>query len=73
MRTKEIVKLIESSNFGFICGRLEEKPKFKGGCGQPVKFMESYRCADCTASFHRDCIHEHFKSPLAIQDIKDLK
>lgn len=50
--------------FGFLCGRIEEnKGKvFIGGCNQYVDFMDSYRCTDCTASFHRDCARKHFKN-----------
>lgn len=50
---------------GFLCGRLEEFPgkTFVGGCGEHVSFMDSYRCADCTASFHRNCLRLHFNQP----------
>jgi len=61
----------------FICGGLEKNIKnnelslFRGGCGNGVKMMESYRCADCTASFHRKCIKKHFTE--AQQDLKSDK
>src|SRR4051812_17798740 len=33
----------------------------KGGCGKEVNAYDAYRCVDCTASFHRDCMREHLK------------
>lgn len=55
-------------NTGFLCGKLEElKDKtFSGGCGKFVPIFGSanesaYRCVDCTASFHRNCLRKHFK------------
>jgi DNA-directed RNA polymerase subunit RPC12/RpoP len=47
---------------GYACGRIYGLPIFEGGCGEKVLKHESYRCADCMASFHRDCIRKHFKS-----------
>jgi hypothetical protein len=53
----------ELSAEGYACGRLEKIGGiFKGGCGAHVEREESYRCVDCTASFHRDCIRKHFGS-----------
>lgn len=53
----------------YACGLLYGKPLFQGGCGKPVEFEEAYRCYDCTASFHRDCIREHFHRSQTIGDI----
>ena len=47
---------------GFLCGHIAGLPRFEGGCGEKVLKQEAYRCADCTASFHRDCIRKHFAS-----------
>lgn len=50
---------------GWECGGLIHKGdhlNFIGGCKQKVKFDEAYRCRDCTASFHRDCLQRHFSS-----------
>lgn len=55
---------IDAGEKEFVCGDLKTDGKiesFIGGCGKPVKESDSYRCADCTASFHRDCIRKHFK------------
>jgi hypothetical protein len=57
----------------YQCGRLYGKPLFEGGCGKPVSFEESYRCYDCTASFHRDCIREHFHRSEQIGDKLTIK
>ena len=58
-----VCKLAEEANVdGYLCGRIAGLPLFKGGCGKKVLKHEAYRCADCTASFHRDCIRKHFKS-----------
>lgn len=50
-------------NIFFICGLIEENngQLFIGGCGKDVSAWDSYRCADCTAMFHRECIRKHFK------------
>ncbi len=49
---------------GYVCGALVQNNGniFKGGCGENVPIHDSYRCADCTASFHRECIQKHFKN-----------
>lgn len=47
---------------GFCCGAVEGVGIFKGGCGENVNFYDAYRCADCTASFHRGCIRKHFRA-----------
>ncbi len=48
----------------FVCGALEEQDEiFIGGCGQIIEHDEDYRCADCTASFHHNCIRTHFLYP----------
>lgn len=49
---------------GYACGKTEQG-QMVGGCGEHVSFKDSYRCADCTASFHRDCIQKHFDHPSA--------
>lgn len=57
-----VSKIEELSAEGYLCGRIEQiNGVFKGGCGENVNREESYRCADCTASFHRECIRKHFK------------
>ncbi len=59
---------------GFKCGELEGHERFVGGCGQFVSFEDSYRCADCTASFHRKCLRTHFsKSDETQKQIKKLE
>lgn len=52
-----------------LCGGIEQNMNekneinlLKGGCGKWIPIMDSYRCTDCTASFHRDCARKHFKS-----------
>lgn len=55
-------RVLELSAEGYACGRIEEvNGIFTGGCGKHVDREESYRCSDCTASFHRDCLRKHFK------------
>jgi hypothetical protein len=46
----------------FICGAIEKNNGnlFTGGCGKEVSAWEGYRCSDCTATFHRNCIRKHF-------------
>lgn len=47
-----------------ICGAAVDNGKFvhlKGGCGKEVNAHDAYRCVDCTASFHRDCMRQHLK------------
>lgn len=68
-KLEDIWQFIEEEIIGeyekkFLCGMLEENNgiPFKGGCGKEVSIFDSYRCADCTASFHRDCIREHFNN-----------
>ena len=48
-----------------LCGALVdvEKP-LVGSCGKWVNVTEVYRCADCTAPFHRKCLIRHFKYPM---------
>lgn len=47
---------------GFICGLLHgQAGPFVGGCKSRIRFMDAYRCVDCTASFHRDCLRKHFQ------------
>ena len=57
---------------GYACGRIYGLPIFEGGCGKKVLKHESYRCADCMASFHRDCIRKHFKSHENQDDVARL-
>lgn len=47
-----------------LCGKVEGdfSLKYKGGCMETVDMEEGFRCADCCAYFHRDCIKEHFKT-----------
>lgn len=52
----------------YQCGRIYGHPMFRGGCGKPVSFEESYRCCDCTASFHRECLRRHFTENEAATD-----
>lgn len=42
-----------------------------GGCGNKIaSSREIYRCADCDAVFHRDCIRKHFELDINISAIK---
>lgn len=58
----------EIENYTWPCGTIwvenekkkVSKRKFKGGCGKDVNILESYRCVDCAAWFHRDCLEKHF-------------
>ena len=48
----------------FCCGKAEHNGKIEsliGGCGKDVSAWESYRCSDCAATFHRDCLINHLK------------
>lgn len=47
---------------GFLCGLLHgQAGPFVGGCKSHIRFLDAYRCVDCTASFHRDCLRKHFQ------------
>lgn len=60
------------------CGKLPHLGMpYEGGCGK--KFTDEeysndmYRCADCNAFFHRDCIRKHFAQE-SIEDVmKELE
>ena len=55
--------LEECTATGYACGRLQDfVGVFLGGCGQHVNLEASYRCVDCMASFHRECLRKHFKA-----------
>lgn len=57
----------------FLCGLIYgNKQPFVGGCGKPVLQHESYRCSDCTASFHRECINEHFELDAYVKGLREL-
>jgi len=57
---------------GYVCGFLYGmSAPHVGGCGKEVLQHESYRCADCTASFHRACINEHFEADAYIKALRD--
>lgn len=58
--TKREVERLSAT--GYACGAIEGVGVFKGGCGLNVNIENSYRCSDCSASFHRDCIRKHFSS-----------
>lgn len=47
-----------------ICGAAIDDGRtvhLRGGCAKEVSAFAAYRCVDCTASFHRDCMREHLK------------
>lgn len=67
-------------NVAVACGMTSETGEkiFQGGCGGQVRVFASaedraYVCADCSAPFHRACIKEHFKYPMAQSQEEALK
>lgn len=44
-----------------------------GGCGKEVLTADGFRCADCLAWFHRDCINEHFKLDAYVKKLRELR
>lgn len=44
-----------------------------GGCGKEVLTTDGFRCADCLAWFHRDCINEHFKLDAYVKKLRELR
>lgn len=50
---------------------------YEGGCGKKFTGEEysndMYRCADCNAFFHRDCIRKHFNQPPLEDIMKELE
>ena len=43
-----------------VCGPVFDEQKVKGsGCGKPIVRGEEYRCLDCGAVMHRDCLRRH--------------
>lgn len=44
-----------------------------GGCCNPVVLREGFRCADCLAWFHRNCINEHFTLDAYVKKLRELR
>lgn len=42
-----------------------------GGCGESLPLEEAFRCADCLAWFHRDCINQHFELDAYVKALRD--
>lgn len=74
-RLEEAEKKIERLKAeGYACGRLNEHEGLLiGGCGLHVDRESSYRCSDCTASFHRDCIRQHFETDAMIKARREVR
>lgn len=54
------------------CGAVEGNTVV-GGCGSHVLVVDGFRCADCLAWFHRDCINEHFKLDAYVKKLRELR
>jgi hypothetical protein len=53
-----------------LCGQSSGPAgKYVGGCGDGVDEGEVFRCIDCCAPFHRECLREH----CARYDCKDAE
>lgn len=52
-----------------ICGEGDKV----GGCDNQVSILEGFRCADCLAWFHRDCINEHFELDAYVKKLRELR
>lgn len=58
----------------FLCGVFDKPESIaEGGCGNAVNVLEGYRCGDCTAYFHRDCLRKHFNQESVEEIRKALK
>ena len=44
-----------------------------GGCGKEIRILDAYRCADCGAYFHKDCLREHCETSSYITAIRQNK